>query len=166
MADNPVAPNGGRTRARIGTIAVAVFAAIASFVAVGSIQPTEAAWTNAKLLSATIASVTPAAVPTVTCGAPNGLLSSNIPITWTVPPGPTPSRYRIQWTGGAGSGTTYSTTSPGSINPSGISVAGTSVVTIYPEYGNWITSPASLQTVRFRTIGVIVVVSWTCSPNP
>ncbi len=151
-------------RARLGTLAIAMLAAAASFVAVGSIQPTEAAWNSTKVVSATVGSVVPAAVPTVTCGAPSGLLSNNIPITWTAPPGPTPSQYRLHWAGAAGTGDAFFTTSPGSINPSAISVAGTSVISVYPEYGNWTTSPISLQTPHFTTIAVLfVVVSWTCS---
>ncbi len=152
-----------RTRARIGTIAIALVAAAAAFLAAGSIQPTEAAWTTAKALSTTVSSVTPAAVPTVSCGAASGGILSTIPITWTAPPGPTPSRYRLHWAGSAGTGDAYFTTSPGSINASGISVAGTSVISVYPEYGNWTTSPISLQTRSFQTIAVIVVVSWTCT---
>jgi hypothetical protein len=150
-------------RARIGTVAVALAAVAASFVAVGSIEPTEAAWTSTKVVSVTATSVTPAAVPTVSCGAPSGGILSTIPISWTAPPGPTPSRYRLHWQGSAGTGDAYFTTSPGSINASGISVAGTSVISVYPEYGNWITSPVSLQTRSFTTIAVIVVVSWTCT---
>ena len=150
-------------RARIGTIAVALAAVAASFVAVGSIEPTEAAWTSTKVVSTTVTSVTPAAVPTVTCGAASGGILSTIPISWTAPPGPTPSRYRLHWQGSAGTGDAFFTTSPGSINASGISVAGTSVISVYPEYGNWVTSPISLQTRSFTTIAVIVVVSWTCT---
>ncbi|MEQ1736743.1 MAG: hypothetical protein ABL886_10140 [Rhodoglobus sp.] len=150
-------------RARLGTLAIALVAAAASFIVVGSIQPTEAAWTAGKVLSTTVSSVTPAAVPTVTCGAASGGILSTIPISWTAPPGPTPSRYRLHWAGSAGTGDAFFTTSPGSINASGISVAGTSVITVFPEYGNWTTSPASLQTRSFTTIAIIVVVSWTCT---
>ena len=150
-------------RARIGTIAIALAAVAASFVAVGSIEPTEAAWTSTKVVSTTVTSVTPAAVPTVTCGAASGGILTTIPISWTAPAGPTPSRYRLHWQGSAGTGDAYFTTSPGSINASGISVAGTSVISVYPEYGNWVTSPISLQTRSFTTIAVIVVVSWTCT---
>ena len=150
-------------RTRVGTIAVALAALAASFVAVGSIEPTEAAWTSTKVVSPTVTSVTPAAVPTVSCGAASGGILSPIPISWTAPSGPTPSRYRLHWQGTAGTGDAYFTTSPGSINASGISVAGTSVISVYPEYGSWVTSPVSLQTRSFTTIAVIVVVSWTCT---
>jgi hypothetical protein len=153
----------GIVRARVGTVAIAIAAAVAAFIAVGGIQPTEAAWTTAKVITPTVTSVTPAAVPTVSCGAPSGGILSTIPISWTVPPGPTPSRYRLHWAGSAGNGDAYFTTSPGTINASGISVAGTSVISVYPEYGNWVTSPVSLQTRSFTTIAVIVVVSWTCT---
>jgi signal peptidase len=152
-----------------GTVAVALMAAVASGLAgfaATRAEPTRAAWTSARDVDATVTAATPAAVPVVTCGAASGGILSSIPIAFTPPPGPAPSRYRIQWAGSAGSGTAYTTTSPGAVNASGISVAGTSVVTVYPEYGDWVTSPASLQTVKFTTVAVVVVVSWTCTPNP
>lgn len=157
MPEHPTA------RARFVTAGIALATAAAAFVAAGSIEPTEAAWARSKVLSATVSSVTPAAVPTVTCGAASGGILSLIPISWTPPPGPTPSRYRLHWAGTAGTGDAYFTTSPGTIDASGISVAGTSVVTVYPEYGSWTTSPVSLQTRSFTTLAVIVVVSWTCT---
>ena len=164
MHEDPMrARAGAMTRARIVTLALALVAAAASFIAAGSIQPTEAAWTTSKVLSTTVGSVTPAAVPTVSCGAASGGILSTIPISWTAPSGPTPSRYRLHWAGTAGNGDAFFTTSPGSIDASGISVAGTSVVSVFPEYGNWTTSPTSLQTRSFTTIAVVVVVSWTCT---
>ena len=99
----------------------------------------------------------------MSCGAASGGILSTIPINWTAPPGPTPSRYRLHWAGTAGTGDAFFTTSPGSIDASGISVVGTSVISVYPEYGNWTTSPISLQTRSFTTIAIIVVVSWTCT---
>lgn len=156
----------GMPRRRILTGALALVTAAAAFALVLAPQPTTAAWVRAKSVAITASAVTPAAVPTVTCGASSGLLNALIPINFTAPPGPTPSRYRVSWTGGAGSGTVYTTTSPAQINASSISVAGTSVVTVYPEYGDWTVTPASAQTVKFTTVAVVVVVSWTCGPNP
>ncbi|HEV7741013.1 MAG TPA: hypothetical protein VGO65_01200 [Pseudolysinimonas sp.] len=146
---------------------LAAAAALAAFVAGSSAQPTDATWSTVNVTNLTGTAATPAAVPTVTCGAGSGSIigSPTIPIAWTVPAGPTPSRYRIHWAGSAGTGDVFATTSPGSINAAGISVAGTSTVTVFAEYGDW-TAPASLQTVSFTTIAIVVVVSWTCTPFP
>jgi hypothetical protein len=108
--------------------------------------------------------VTPTAVPTVACGASSGLLATSIPITWTAPTGTTPSGYRLHWAGSAGSGDAHFTTSPGSITGGLLSIIGSSTVTVFPEYGTWLTSPVSLQSRTVTTIGALgVVVSWTCA---
>jgi hypothetical protein len=144
--------------------ALALVTASAAFTLALGPQPTSAAWTTSKAVGITATAVTPAAVPTVSCGAASGLLAVAIPITWTAPSGATPSRYRVVWSGTAGSGQAYFTTSPGSIGGGLLSVAGTSTVTVYPEYGDWINSPVSVQSRTVTTISVAgVVVSWTCA---
>ena len=108
--------------------------------------------------------MSPVAVPTVSCGAPSGLLATAIPISWTAPAGTTPSRYRLHWQGTAGTGDAFFTTSPGSVGGGLLSVLGTSSVTVYPEFGDWTTAPVSLQSRTITTIAVIgIVVSWTCA---
>jgi hypothetical protein len=144
--------------------AVALVAAAAGFALAASAQPTSASWVAAKAVGITATAVTPAAVPTVACGAANGLLSGSIPITWTAPSGTTPSRYRLVWTGTAGSGQAYFTASPGSVTGSTLSVLGTATVTVYPEYGDWISTPASLQTRTVTTVSVAgAIVAWSCA---
>jgi len=152
----------------IAALLAAALAAAAGFVAVTGVQPTRAAWTSAHAVSVTATAVTPAAVPGLACGAGSGtiLTSPNIPISWSAPAGPTPSRYRIAWAGSAGSNTMYSTTTSASINAAAISVAGTSTVSVYAEYGDWVVAPPPVQTISFTTIAVLVVVSWTCQPVP
>lgn len=145
-------------------VAVALVTASASFAVVLAPQPTSAAWTVTKSAALTATAVTPAAVPTVACGAASGLLSGSIPITWTAPPGTAPSRYRLAWTGTAGSGQAFFTTSPGAVTGSTLSVLGTATVTVYPEYGDWTTSPASLQTRTITTVSVLgAIVAWSCA---
>jgi hypothetical protein len=139
--------------------------AFAGFTVVRGVEPTRAAWTSARTVEATATAATPAAVSNVKCGAGSGLLNAMIPITWSAPAGPPPTRYRITWSGGAGSDTKYSTTTSYAIDASGISVAGTSTVRVFAEYGDWV-SPNPANTVSFTTIAVLVVVSWTCSPFP
>jgi hypothetical protein len=151
-----------RRRAVIGMLVVAV--AGCAFLVGSAPRPTAASWTTSATDQVTVKAVTPAAVPTVACGASSGLLAVAIPITWTPPPGPTPSRYRVVWSGTAGSGEASFTTSPGSIGGGLLSLAGSSTVTVYPVYGDWVTSPVSLQSRTVTTISALgVVVSWTCA---
>lgn len=152
-----------RWRIRAVSAVVAAVAAVAACAAVSGIQSTEAAWTSSRAVSPTVTAASPSAVPTVTCGAASGSILTHLPLSWTAPSGPTPSRYRVSWGGGAGSGTAYFTSSPGALDLSGINIVGTSVITVYPEYGSWTSSPASLQTRSFTTVAAIVVVGWTCS---
>lgn len=156
-----------RLLAPVMLLVLALASGVAVFAIVVGVQPTRAAWTSVRTVNVTATAATPAAVPTVKCGGGSGTILSNplIPITWTAPAGPAPSRYRIHWAGTAGTGDVYSATTSGTINAAGISVAGTSTVTVYAEYGDW-TSPVSLQSVSFTTISVLVVVSWSCSPFP
>jgi len=148
----------------IATVIVAGLAAAAVFVVVTAPQPTSATWTSSTSEDLSATAVKPTAVPTVACGAASGLLATSIPITWTAPAGTAPSRYRLHWSGSAGSGDAYFTTSPGSITGGVLSVLGTTTVTVYPEYGSWTVSPVSLQSRTITTIGVLgVVVSWTCA---
>jgi hypothetical protein len=143
---------------------IALLAAGAAFVVAVAPQPTSAAWQSVKTMTVSASGVTATAVPTVSCGAASGLLAASIPISWTAPSGPTPTRYRLVWAGSAGSGQAYFTTSPGSVGGGILSLAGTSTVTVYPEYGDWITSPVSLQSRTVTTISALgVVVSWTCA---
>jgi hypothetical protein len=154
----------GSAGRRVLPAALAVGATLAAFTVASAPQPTTASWTAAVSADVTVAAVTPAAVPTVACGAGSGALATAIPITWTAPPGPTPSGYRVVWSGSAGSGQARFTTSPGSIGGGLLSVAGTSTVTVYPEYGTWVNTPASLQTRSVTTIAALgIVVSWNCS---
>jgi hypothetical protein len=139
--------------------------AFAGFTVVRGVEPTRASWTSARTVAATASAATPAAVSNVKCGAGSGALGTPIPITWSAPAGPAPSGYRITWSGSAGSGTATAAASPGSINASGISVAGTSTVRVFAEYGDWV-GPNPVNTVSFTTIAVFVVVSWSCSPFP
>lgn len=151
-------------RSRALAAAVALVTAAAGFLLVTAPHATSAAWQDPKAFGVTATAVTAAAVPTVSCGAASGLLATAIPITWTAPVGTTPTRYRLVWAGSAGSGQAYFTTSPGSIGGGLLSVLGTSTVTVYPEYGDWTTSPVSLQSRTVTTIAALgVVVSWTCA---
>ena len=151
-------------RSRPALVAIALVTAAAGFLLVTSPHPTTAAWQDAKAFGVSTSAVSAAAVPTVSCGAASGLLATAIPISWTAPAGTTPSRYRLVWSGSAGSGQAYFTTSPGSVGGGLLSVVGTSTVTVYPEYCDWVTSPASSQTRTVTTIAALgVVVSWTCA---
>jgi hypothetical protein len=151
-----------RSRALLG--AVVLVTAAAGFLLATSPHPTAAAWQDPKAFGVTASAVTATAVPTVSCGAASGLLATAIPITWTAPAGTTPTRYRLVWSGSAGSGQAYFATSPGAVGGSLLSVIGTSTVTVYPEYGDWTTSPVSLQSRTITTIGALgIVVSWSCS---
>jgi hypothetical protein len=157
MADRPL-------RRRLVLAGTAVLSTVAAFAIGTAPQPTSAAWQEAKTLTVTASAVTATAVPTVSCGAGSGVLASSIPITWTAPSGTTPTRYRLVWSGSAGSGQAFFATSPGAISGGVLSVLGTSTVTVFPEYGDWTTSPVSLQSRTVTTIGVFgVVVSWTCA---
>jgi len=148
----------------LATALVAGLAATAAFAVVNAPQATSASWTSTKTANVVVTAVTPAAVPTVACGASGGVLATSIPITWTAPPGTTPTSYRLHWTGSAGSGDAEFATSPGSITGGALSIIGSSTVTVFPEYGTWVTSPVSLQSRTVTTIGALgVVVSWTCA---
>jgi hypothetical protein len=145
-------------------VIVAGLAAAAGFVVTTAPQPTSAAWASSTSENLSASAVTPTAVPTVACGTASGLLATSIPITWTAPTGTAPSRYRLHWSGSAGSGDAYFATSPGSITGGVLSILGTTTVTVFPEYGSWTTSPVSLQSRTVTTIAVLgVVVSWTCA---
>jgi hypothetical protein len=147
----------------LATVLVAALAAAAAFAVVNAPQPTSATWTSTKTANVVVTAVTPAAVPTVACGASSGLLAISIPITWTAPAGTTPSGYRLHWVGSAGSGDAEFATSPGSITGGFLSIIGSSTVTVFAEYGTW-TAPVSLQSRTVTTIGTLgVVVSWTCA---
>lgn len=148
---------------RVLTAVIALAAAAAAFAVVGGVHVTDAAWTQSKTFTPSVTAVTPAAVPTVACGASSGLLAQSIPISWTAPAGPAPSSYRLHWQGTAANGDSTWTTTSGSISAVGLSVVGSSTVSVYARYGDW-ESPVSLQTVKFTTIAVVVVVSWTCGP--
>ena len=146
------------------TVLVAGLAAAAAFAVVNAPQPTSATWTSSKTANVTVTAVTPTAVPTVACGASGGLLATSIPISWTAPAGTTPTGYRLHWAGTAGSGDAHFATSPGSITGGVLSVIGSSTVTVFPEYGTWVTSPVSLQSRTVTTIAALgIVVSWTCA---
>jgi hypothetical protein len=145
-------------------IALGVVVAVPAFVVGTGPAVTDSSWQVSKTADVTATAATATAVPTVGCGASGGLLATSIPITWTAPSGATPSRYRLHWAGTAGSGDAYFATSPGSITGGLLSVLGTSTVTVFPEYGSWVSSPTSLQSRTVTTIGTLgVVVSWTCA---
>lgn len=131
-------------------IGIAVVAAIPAFLLGSGPQQTDASWVVTKSATVTATAVNPAQPTALTCQA-SGLLSGNVPFTWSAPPGTAPSGYTLKWTGG---GSTTSATTSATVPPP----LGSITVSVYADYGNW-ESAAGTQT---RTINGIIFVGWTC----
>ena len=131
-------------------VGIAAAVAIPAFVVGSAPQQTDASWVAAaKTAAVTTTAVIPAPPTALACQA-SGLLSANVPFTWSAPPGTAPSGYTLKW----GSGSTTSTTTSASV-PAPL---GSITVSVYADYGSW-QSAAGTQT---RTINGIIFVGWTC----
>ncbi len=139
---------------RLLVLGVAVVTALAGHSLISAPQPTRAVWTVTKDRVVTVQAVTPAPPTGLTCGAGSGLLSNNVPFTWTAPAGTAPSGYTVRWSGAATSSTTSSTTSA-SVPPP----IGTITVTVYADYGSW----QSVVATQTRQVSGIAFVGWTCT---
>ncbi len=130
------------------------------------VSPTSAAWTSPQYTTATMTTGQLYPVTSLACNSSAGLLATSIGFTWTQPVttgnGLVPSDYTLVWSGTAGSGqktvTGTTTTIPGTI----LSIAGTSRVVVYANFGTW-QSPVSTQSRLLTTISTVgIIVSWTC----
>jgi hypothetical protein len=142
-------PRPGRRRVLLAGVALA--SAVAGFALASSPAPTEATWTVSRTLNVTATAVTPVQPTALTC--PGSGVLSNVPFTWTAPPGTAPSHYTLKWTGAA----TGSSTHPGTSGtvPSPL---GTITVSVYADYGSW----QSAAAVQVRHVNGIIFVGWTC----
>ncbi|HEY4153460.1 MAG TPA: hypothetical protein VGM38_09080 [Pseudolysinimonas sp.] len=144
--------DGRLARGTLVLVGLAAVAAIPAFLLGSGPQQTDATWLVTKTAAVTVTAVSPAPPTALACQA-GGLLTANVPFTWTAPPGPAPSGYTLKWTGTNTGSTTSATTSASVAAP-----LGSITVSVYADYGNW-ESVAGTQT---RTINGVIFVGWTC----
>ena len=134
-------------------VGIAAAVAIPAFVVGSAPQQTDASWAAAPKTAAVATTAVIPTPPTALACQASGLLTANVPFTWTAPPGTVPSGYTLKWAGG---GPVTSTTTSASV-PAPL---GTITISVYADYGSW-ESTAGIQT---RSITGIAFVGWTCGP--
>jgi hypothetical protein len=135
-------------------VLLAVVAAGAAFVVGAGPQLTDASWTVTKTFAVNAVAIIPNRPTALTCPASGGILTP-VPLTWTAPPGTTPSGYTLKWTGNETGSSTWPTPS-GTVTPP---LIGFIIVSVYADYGNW-QSLAGTQTRRVDNLGS----TWGCGP--
>jgi|GEM_PF-1432185 len=155
-------------RARRNASAALLLALLAGGAAtVAAPEPARAGWATSSYATVAVSTGTLAAVPQVACGAGFGLISGDIPITWTASPSGgsvlAPQSYTLRWSGTAGSGSTTVAATSGSVTGATLTLLGTSTVTVTANYAGW-TSPDSAQTRTITTVAGLggAIVLWTC----
>ncbi|TPW77749.1 hypothetical protein [Schumannella soli] len=163
-------PFAGRPRlqAALAAVVAAALGLAVAYPAARSIHTTEAAWTDAEVVSGTLTTLKVNPVVTFNCVPASGtlnLLTPVVPVAWTAPAatsdGIAPTSYVLSWSGLAtGTGSVETTATSYNVPLALLTINATATVSVTAKYSNWLAAPSPTRTITVTNL--IIATGYSC----